>query len=90
MSDFFIGLGIIICPIWWVVSLYVKKWKTDNPGKPVFEWVEPTTRNTALDSDFEDKSPIFTSDLANDKWLSPGGITTDYYSYSSQRDEDSR
>jgi len=28
------------------------------------------------------------SSSSDDKWLSPGGITTDYYSYSSQADDD--
>ena len=44
MSDL-LGLGIIIAAAWWVVSSYVKKWKMDNPGKPVVEFGKPVNRD---------------------------------------------
>jgi hypothetical protein len=86
------GIGIIVGAVWWIISSYIKKWKSDNPGKPVFEWVE--LKDGAGDSYSKSSSSMYTSDpsadSSTDKWLSPGGITTEYYSYYSQADEDSR
>lgn len=88
MIDFFIGLGIIVCPIWWAISLYVQKWKKDNPGKPVFERVECS--GDSCSSYPEESQSLLTPTSQDAKWLAPGGATSDYYSYHSQRDEDSR
>jgi hypothetical protein len=83
-----IGLSYIVGIIWMAGRWYKYKWKLKNPGKPVFKWVEG--KYGAEDTCFVPDAPMFTSDPSADKWLSPGGITTEHYSYSSQADEDSR
>lgn len=86
MSDL-VGVGYIVGVIWIVLRCYINKWKRDNPGKPVFEWKDQ--QDGSEDSYFETTQNMFTSD-PQDKWLSPGGVTTEYYSYYSQADDDFR
>lgn len=78
-----IGLSYIVGIIWMVAKLYTYRWKLKNPGKPAFRWTDRVGNSCSGSND-----PMFTSDSSSDKWLSPGGITTEYYSYHSQADQD--
>ena len=82
-----LGIAIVGGLAWWGISAYIKKWKLNNPGKPVFERVEYSCDCSSYP---EVPHSLLTPSPQDDKWLAPGGATSDYYSYHSQRDEDSR
>ena len=78
--------ALIIGTIWLAGKWYINRWKLNNPGKPVFERI--VVDSVGSDMGEEPSSSGAASSSPGNNWLAPGGITTDYYSYSSRASDD--